>query len=112
MKKSKRFIRNSLLIGWIVLITGLLMDMFVPNKVDWFPRAAAMLCLLSLIAEFRLQQLDSIAFREDWRKRISDEKYFDDPLYEPDSFWTGMKMFSHISMAVGTVFWAVGDLLV
>lgn len=71
-----------------------------------------MLCVLGLMAEFRLRHLDSLAFREDWRKRIMDEKYFDDPMYEPDRFWRGMNLFAHISMAVGTGFWALGDLLV
>ena len=110
--RTKKYIRNSLIFGWLLLIASLLVDLFGPNKVGWFSRAAAMLCLFSLMAEFALQQLDATAFRKNCLKRRKDEKCFGELMYEPDSFWTGMKMFAHISMVIGTGFWAIGDLLV
>jgi len=112
MDRTRKYIRDSLIVGWLLLICGLVADLLIPNQYGWFPRAAAMLCLFSLMAEFALQQLDAVAFREDWMKRVNNEKCLDEPMYEPDGFWSGMKKFAHISMVIGTGFWAIGDLLV
>ncbi len=109
---KKNFVRNSLIIGWVVLIIGFIIDISISNQVVWFTRAGAMLCLFSIMAEFRLQQLDNLAFREDWRKRTTGEKVFNGPMYEEDNFYKGMKMFAHISMIIGTCCWALGDILV
>lgn len=105
-------VRAYLFLGWVILIGSFFADLIIPNRIGWFPRGSAMLCLLSLIAEFRLREQDGATFREDWRKRTTDEKFLDDPMYEPDAFWKGMNLFAHISMMFGTALWAFGDLLI
>ncbi len=101
-----------LIVGWMVLVAALIGDIVWPCGIEWFPRAGAFLCMFSIFSEFHLQQIDTSAIREDWRQRAAEEKYFDDPLPKVDDFYTGLKLFTHISMAAGTFVWAIGDLLI
>jgi hypothetical protein len=93
------------------VIISCLVDFVTPNEYLWFPRSGAILCMLSISAEFRLNQMDphSLAHSVDerWELMASGEsgRTF------VTSFEKNIKLFTHISVAAGTIIWAYGDIL-
>jgi len=109
---NPQFIKHCLILGWIVFIGSLAVDLAFANKYFWFQRSGAVLCMLAIAAEFRLNQIDRDALKKDWDSRINDEKAIDTPMFTETDHDKNMKLIAHVSIAVGTVIWAYGDLLV
>lgn len=107
-----QFIKRCVVFGWVVMILSLLIDLYFPTKYFWFQRSGAVLCMLSIAAEFRLNQLDRTNLIDDWNARINDEKALDSPMFIETNYEKGMKLIAHTSVGIGTFVWAYGDLLI
>ena len=109
-KAKPSFIYKNLILGWCVLIGSLIVDMMIPNQIFWFQRSGAVLCMLSIVAEFRLNQLDRTALIDDWNARCNDEKALNEPMFIESNREKSLKLIAHFSVAVGTIVWAYCDL--
>ena len=109
-KAKPSFIYQSLILGWTVLIGSLIVDIMFPNQTFWLQRSGAVLCMLSIAAEFRLNQLDRSALIDDWNARCNDEKAIDTPMFIETNREKSLKLIAHFSVAVGTLVWAYCDL--
>lgn len=107
--KSK-LIEGGLGVGWLLVITCGIIDFYWPNDYYWFQRVGAMLCALSVVAEFELGRHHPLRWYNgsalDFETSISisnGEKGL--TKYEKT-----VRNIAHGSLVFGTVVWAYGDL--
>lgn len=97
-----------LAVGWFFFILSFLNDLLVPNDIHWFARSGAILCVMSLSAEFRLNRSPFMKMQgeEHWQRLGQNEsgQHFE------TRFSQRVTTFTHFSVAMGTLAWAYGDL--
>ncbi len=109
---KQHYIKILFIIGWVVLLISLWADLIVPNSYLWFPRSGAVLCMLSIAAEFRLSRMERNYSGNDLREALKYHEALSTGVYPETTYDKTVKLFAHISVAVGTLVWAYGDLLV
>jgi hypothetical protein len=109
---KKHFIKLCFYTGWIILLVSLWVDIFIPNSHLWFPRSGAVLCMLSLAAEFRLSRMEPIYSCNTVEEAMEYHKASYSGVYPETAYDKVIKFSTHISVAVGTLVWAYGDFLV
>jgi len=100
------------LIGWLTVVISFIVDLYIANKVNWFPRSGAVLCMLSITAEFWLHKIDRNLLISNVNDALDNLRAIElGTLYET-KYDERIKFFAHTSVAVGTFIWAYGDLVV
>lgn len=99
-------------LGWVVLLVSLCIDLTIPNSDLWFPRSGAVLCMLSLGAEFRLSRMTPIYSGSTVEEAMEYHKASHTGIYPETKYNKAVKFFTHFSVAVGTLVWAYGDLAI
>lgn len=111
-KVNSKVIKFCFAIGWLILLISLWIDLIYPNIYLWFPRSGAILCVLSLVGEFRLNQIDRSKMISNIEESLKYMNSLDTGVFPETSYEKRVKIFAHISVAVGTFVWAYGDLFV
>ncbi len=110
-KADPNYIKHCFCIGWSAVLVSLAMDFLVQNCSGWFPRSGAILCMLSIAAEFRMNQLNKLALIRGSEEQIKAIYALDDNVPYESVYEKSVKLCAHLSIACGTVIWAYGDLL-
>lgn len=90
---------------------GLLADILLPNEYFWFQRAGAVLCMLSISAEFKLGRANPMKFKRSPYELHQYLESLDYGLPTETKYEKLVKFSTHISLAIGTIVWAYGDLV-
>jgi len=98
--------------GWLILIASFIGDVFFPNSYVWFPRSGAVLCMLSLFAEFQLNKIEPKPVTDDLTGSLQHASAKEIGVFPETIYDKKIKYFAHISVAAGTLVWAYGDLFV
>jgi hypothetical protein len=89
----------------------MLTDFYFSNEYFWFQRSGAILCMLSISAEFKLSRIDPRNFKRSPHEFHKYLESLDYGLPTETKYEKVIKSFTHISLLVGTIVWGYGDLL-
>jgi len=109
---KRHLIKIYFCIGWLTLLVSFLVDFYNSNTQLWFPRSGAVLCMLSLMAEFRLNYMDRNLLVNSVEEALNQLKVSELGLLKETAYEKRVKLFAHVSVGVGTIVWAYGDLFV
>ncbi|MGP5565439.1 hypothetical protein [Vreelandella alkaliphila] len=104
------FVRGALKLGYVILFISLIVDLFAETDQYWFQRSGALLCMLAIAVEFRINEVrGAIDVTDEDLTSITEQAVITEDFIDTQTYLF-LKYFSHFSIAVGTVVWAYGDI--